>query len=98
MRRSNPVILTDRSGTAHATPGTSTQVMAANSGRDYLFFMNISDTAEVWINFGAAAAADTTGSIYVGPKGSYEKEGVVSQQTLNMVSDTATSKYTAKEA
>lgn len=93
------VIFKDRSSTADGTPATSKQVAPANPGRQYFFYQNISDTAETWINFGAAAAADTVGSIYVGPKGTYESSGnIVSQQAVNMVSDTASSKFTAKEA
>lgn len=97
-RRAYAVVLTDISGTAHVTPGTSIEIAAANFGRSYFLYQNISSTAITWLNFGAAAGADSPGSIFIGPKGVYEKEGVLSGQSINIVSDVSLSKFTAKEA
>lgn len=48
--------------------GTSQQVAAFNSGRQFFFFQNTSDTA-MWLNFGANAATNV--GIQVAPGATY---------------------------
>lgn len=86
----------DGSGTI-TTGGTSQTVFAANSGRRYFEFQNISDT-DMYINFGAAAVADSNsfklvpGAVYVNasnycPKGS-----------INVICATTGKKFVTKQA
>lgn len=86
---------TDGSATITAG-GTSQVVFAANSGRRYFEFQNISDT-DMYINFGAAAVADSNsfklvpGAVYVNasnycPKGS-----------INVICATTGKKFVTKQ-
>src|SRR5258708_5888142 len=63
--------LQDRSGTI--TTGAASQVAAAaNVGRQYLLIQNLDTTEDLWVNFGAAAAITTPGSIRVPKAGGTE--------------------------
>jgi hypothetical protein len=57
--------------------------MAANPNRLYLIIQNQNTTGDLYINFGAAAAVDTT-SIKILPGGSFVMEGSrISQEAIN---------------
>lgn len=87
---------TDRSGTTHGTPNTSSQVMAANADRRSLFIQNVSDTT-LWIRFGAAANQDQP-SIKLLPNSVYWEEGLdVDPDALNVICSAASKSYTAWE-
>ncbi len=89
--------LTDRSGTTSGTPGTSTQVCAANSSRRYFFIQNLSTTTDIYINIGAAASAGS-GSILLAPKAGFVfEDSFVSTQAVNVVSASASIAFSAKE-
>lgn len=89
--------LTDRSGTM-TLGGTSQQLAAANATRKYFFFENVS-AEDMWINFGSAAVANQPSIRVLHDGGSFTMEGsFVSNQTINVVSATTTSAFTAKEA
>lgn len=88
-----PVI--DRSGTI-AAAATSQTVMAENPSRAYLLFQNISDTT-MWVNFGSAAAADST-SIQVLAGGAITfNSGWVPTDAVNVLCATDTKAFVAKE-
>lgn len=88
--------LTDRSGSI-TTGATSQQLAAALATRKYFFFQNLS-TETMWINFGVAAVSDQP-SISILPQASFVMETFfVSTQTINVISATTGSKFTAKEA
>lgn len=88
--------LTDRSGSI-TTGATSQQLAAALATRKYFIFQNLS-TETMWINFGVAAVADQP-SISILPQASFVMETFfVSTQTINVISATTGSKFTAKEA
>ena len=89
---------TNRSGATSATASTSTQLAPANAARRFLFIQNVG-TADIWINFGAAANAGqpsiklTANSIF-----QMDGSGFVSTEAVNVLSATASIAYTAKEA
>lgn len=86
--------LIDRSGNA---TNVSSQIMAANSSRKYLFIQN-SAGVSLWINFGVAAVLAPP-SIEIKPNGAFTMEGsFVSTQAVNIIKNAAASTaYTAKE-
>lgn len=87
--------LIDRSGTM-AEGGTSQEVAATSLARLYFLFQNAS-AEDMWLNFGVDAVADSP-SIKVEPGGSFELVGPFQTfQSVNVVSATTASKYTAKE-
>lgn len=87
--------LTDGSGSI-TTGGVSQQIFAANSTRKYLLVQNLS-TENMWVNFGSAAAADST-SVKLLPNGSVVMESsFVSNQTVNVIAATTGSKFVAKQ-
>lgn len=89
--------LTNRSGTTHASADTSSQVMASNASRKYLFFKNVSDTV-MWINFTAAAVKDQP-SFSILPGETFTMEGsFVSTEALNVICEASAKSYCAKEA
>jgi hypothetical protein len=90
-------ILTDYSGSI-TTGGASQLAVAANNSRQYLLVQNISD-ADLWLNFGAAAAADST-SVLLSPKGSYEmvEPGFVSTEAIYVIGATTAKKFVVKAA
>lgn len=88
---------TDRSGSV-ATGGTSQQVAATNTSRNYILVQNIS-SGDLWVNFGVAAVQDqpsikvTSGlSIEYGAAGGFIPTGAV-----NVVGATTGQKFAAKE-
>jgi hypothetical protein len=80
---------------------TSTSVLARNPGRQYLHIQNIS-AVSVWINFGAAAAASTQGSLLLVSGASLifgEGDGAfVPSDEVFAKSDSATADLTIKHA
>lgn len=86
--------LTDRSGTASTT---STQIMAANSSRTYLFIENLDISIDMHVNFTSAATV-SSGSVRVPPGASYIMEsGFVSTEAVFLRSASGTPLFTAKE-
>lgn len=91
--RTAPLAGTDRSITATTT---SAQLMAANTTRTKFFIKN--DTAvDVWINFGAAAAATPGGgNMKILANGGYfEFEG--SSSAISIIAASTTAAITARE-
>ena len=92
---SRPVVgtLTDRSGTATTSDSV---MMATNAARKYLLVQNVG-TKAMAINFGAAAALGTAGSIALGASASFVMEGsFVSSESVHVIA-AGTNAYTAKE-
>jgi hypothetical protein len=90
--------LQDGSGTM-AVGGTSQQVFAAKPDRSYFLFQNLS-VEDMWINFGVAANANQPSILVVSRASvqfSINGTGVVPTDTVNVVSATSTSAYTAKQ-
>lgn len=87
--------LTDRSGTATTT---STQMMAANASRRYLFIQNVSTTKTIWFNFTTAAVA-TFPSITLPPGASFVMESsFISTEAIFVINGSAgTTTFSAKE-
>lgn len=88
---------TDRSGSI-ATGGTSQQVAAANTSRNYILIQNVS-AGDLWVNFGVAAVEDQPSikvlsglSLEYGAAG-----GFVPTDAVNVRGATTGQKYTAKE-
>lgn len=93
---SSGITFVDRSGTTSVTPGTSTQIMPENLNRKYLFIQNIDD-AVIWINFTSTATAGQS-SIELLPGAAFVLEGSsISTEAVNVVSQSASIPYTAKE-
>jgi hypothetical protein len=91
-------VLTDNSTTTSGTPSTSTQIMAANAQRRYLFIQNNSASQTIYINFTSNATAGS-GSIALGPLGSFVQESsFVSQEAVNVLATVASVPFTAKQA
>ena len=66
----------------------SAQILAANTGRQYLLVQNNHASASVFLNFGAAATL--AGCIKVIPGGAFELgAGVVCTQAIHAIGDTA---------
>ncbi len=86
--------VTDRSGSAGAT---STQIMAANTARRFLFIQNISN-APIYFNFTSAASVGS-GSIELSQFSSFVMEGsFVSTEAVNIIrSGGSNLAFTAKE-
>lgn len=85
--------LTDRSGTA---TGTSSQVMATNAARKYLFIQNTGNIT-IWINF-TTAATTSPPSIRLSGGDTFTMEGnFISTEPLNVISSGASVSFTAKE-
>lgn len=88
--------LINRSGTTSATPSTSTQIMAENLNRKYLFIQNVGTTT-IWIDFTNSAVL-TQPSISLDPGASFVMEGTsVSYEVINVISKGVSVPYTAKE-
>lgn len=91
--------LTNRSG-AIAAGNTSQQVMAANSGRRYLFVYNPRSSAagnSLWINFTSDAVKDQP-SIELEPGMSFVQEDMyVSTEKVTIIGATTGHKFVAKE-
>jgi len=86
----------DRSGTV-AVGGTSQQLAAANANRRGLIVQNpTSQLGSIWINFGAAAAADLT-SIEIAPGGQWQSGSYVTTQAVNIVAADTGHVFIAKE-
>lgn len=87
--------LTDRSDDITAG-SVSQEVMAANIARKLVLFQNIS-TATMWLNFGAAATANSN-SFKILPDQcfTFEMQAVVAQ-AVHVICATIASKYVAKE-
>lgn len=89
------VALTDGSGTI-TTGGTSQQIFAANSTRNYLFVQNLS-SADEYINFGSAATTGA-GSIKLISGASFVMESnTITNQTVNIIGATTGQSFTAKQ-
>lgn len=88
--------LTDCSGTITAG-GTAQTLVAANTGRQYLFIQNVDASEDLWFNYTTAATADKP-SIRLAPRESYESSGgFVSTELVSVIAATTGHKYTAKE-
>lgn len=91
--------LIDGSGTI-TTGGTSQQVFAADTGRNYLLIQNVSN-GDLWINFGVAAVINQP-SIKLATGSSIEFSlagtGVVPTDTVNIIGATTGQAFTAKAA
>lgn len=88
--------LTNRSGSI-AVGATSQAVAAAAATRKYFIFQNLS-IETMWINFGVAAVSDQP-SFEILPHASFVMENIfISTESINVISATAGSKFTAKEA
>ena len=86
---------TDRSG-AITTGGTSQQVMAANTSRNYLILQNIS-AENLWFNFGVAAVTDSP-SLKLEPGQTFVMEGTfIHVGAMNIIGATTGSKFVSKE-
>lgn len=84
---------TDRSGTATTT---SAQIAPAKADRKYFFIQNIS-TNTIWFNFGTAAVIGQP-SIELGPGDTWlMKDGFVSTEAINVIAESSTRDFTAKE-
>ncbi len=84
---------TDRSGSAATT---SAEVAPANSNRKYFFIQNVSN-GTIWFDFGTAAVTDQP-SIELSPGDSWTmKEGFISTEAINVISESSTRNFTAKE-
>lgn len=89
--------LTDRSGTI-TVANTDQEMMAAATGRKYLFIQNLDAAEDLWINFNGAAAVGTVGSICLGPYESFERDGgFIPTQSVHVIATTISHKFTAKE-
>lgn len=89
--------LTNRSGTTSGTPSTSTQIMASNSTRQYLFIQNVGATT-IWINF-TTAAVTTQPSIQLSSGANFIMESsFVSTEAVNVISTGTSIAFAAKEA
>jgi hypothetical protein len=89
--------LIDRSGTTSGSINTSTQLAPANPNRKYLLIQNTGANT-IWVNFTSAATASQP-SIQLLMGGSFVQESsFVSQEVVNVLSATASSAFTAKEA
>lgn len=86
--------LTDRSGSASVT---STQIMAANSSRKYLFIQNLDDTISIYVNFGATATTGAGSYLIVGGASLSMESSFISTQAVNLRSASGTPAFTAKE-
>lgn len=83
--------LIDRSSSA--ITNTSTQVAAANTGRNYLLIHNPS-AVDMTVRFGAAAVHGGAGGIKLASGGStliFEGDGFVPSQTVNVISASGSS-------
>lgn len=88
---------TDRSGSL-ATGGTSQQVAAANTSRNYILIQNVS-AGDLWVNFGVAAVQDQP-SIKVLSGLSLEygaASGFIPTDAVNVIGATTGQKFTSKE-
>lgn len=62
--------LVDKSVASRDT--TSAQILAKNTGRNYLMIQNVSATVDAWVNLtGGTAAPNTAGSIRLAANGGY---------------------------
>lgn len=86
--------LIDRGGTITGA-GVSQQVMAANSGRKYLFFQNTSDQ-DMWIDFGATAVLASPSILLIGGR-DFTMSGFASTQAVNVICGTIALTFSAKE-
>lgn len=94
----------DRSGSI-ASGGVSQTLAVANTSRRRLFIMNpatatsqnIATAESLFVNFGTAAALNST-SMEITPGGSYDSEaGPVTTQSITVISTTAGHLFVAKE-
>jgi hypothetical protein len=74
--------------TQKTVTNSSTQLVAANTSRQYLLIQNKDTTASVWVNFGASAATVANG-VLIGPKGTYEMNTTQSTQAIQAIGDVA---------
>lgn len=89
--------LTDRSGTI-TTGGSSQQLAAANASRSYLFIQNVS-TGDLWVRFGAAAAASQPSiKLAAGASLVAKGDGFIPTESVNIVGATTAQAFSAKEA
>lgn len=84
----------DGSGTIAAV-ATSQVVFAAKADRRWLLIQNLS-TAEVYINFGAAATTGL-GSIKVAAGATFEMNGYAPPESVNIIGGTLGQEFTAKQ-
>jgi hypothetical protein len=85
--------LTDRSGTATSA---STQIMAANASREYIFIQNTGSKI-IWFNFTTAAVAASP-SIQLAAGSVFTMENsFISTEAIFIISASLTSTFTAKE-
>lgn len=92
VMRPASVVGTDRS---LAATTTSAQLMAANSSRSRFFIKNDS-TVDVWINFGATAAATPgSGNMKINAGSYFEFSG--GSSAINIVAASGTAAITARE-
>ena len=90
--------VTDKSGSTHATPGTSTLLAAANPSRKYLFIQNLDAAATLHINFTSDAHITNAGSIKIGPGLYFAMDGsYICSESINVAASSASVKFTAKE-
>jgi hypothetical protein len=91
---------TDKSGTTHATPGTSTVVSAANPNRQYFFIQNTDASGSaIWINFTTAASTTPGASIKIVQNAAFVFESsFVTTEAINVAGEAASMKFVAKEA
>lgn len=88
--------LKDKSGTV-AVASTAQTVAPANASRDYFFFQNLDASADMWLNFGTSATADTP-SIRLGPGDSITFDTAVPVDLVSLICGTSGAKFTSKEA
>lgn len=90
--------LTDRSGDI-AVAATSEEVAAANAARIYLLVQNVSESEDMWVDFGTAAVPDQP-SVLLPPGGGaiVFENAFVPTGTVNIFCAASGEPYTAKEA
>ena len=75
--------------TQKTVTNASTQLLAANTARQYLLIQNNDSTGIIYVTFGAAAATLTNG-IRILPGGFWEWDSTVSNQALQVIGSIAT--------
>lgn len=88
--------VTERGGTITAG-GASQPVTAANAGRKYFFFQNLS-SGDLWIRFSVTAAAASQPSIKIAPGGYYESGVFVPRNDVQVYGATTGQAFAALEA
>jgi hypothetical protein len=74
--------------TAPAVTGASSQALAANANRRYLFMQNQHGSGNVWVRADGGVATQTAAAVKIGPGGFWEPAQVPTGQ-INIIGDVA---------